>query len=52
MSLGFRLYFEDRTVYISRDSLNKHTLGDTTVYTAAVNDAKVTWCFTPYAGAS
>ncbi|MBQ8340951.1 MAG: alpha-galactosidase [Clostridia bacterium] len=50
MSLGFRLYFEDRTVFVSRDSMKAQAVGDTIVYTAAVNGAEVIWRFTPYVG--
>lgn len=50
MSFGFRLYFEDQTVFVSREALTEQVVDGATVYTAEVHGAKVTWRFAPYAG--
>ena len=45
MNLGFKLFFADKSEYVTMDSLIGETNGNTTVYKTTVNGARVTWTF-------
>jgi hypothetical protein len=50
MNLGFRLYFQNRSVYVNQASLTAFTEKGSTVYRTTVDTVAVTWCMTPHKG--
>lgn len=50
MNLGFRLYFQDRTVYVDQRTLIASEENGSTVYRAQINEVSVTWRMTPHEG--
>ena len=52
MELGFRIWFEEKTVYIPMTSLTAERSGDVTTYRIEVGEATVVWTHTAYAGGS
>lgn len=52
MELGFRIWFEEKTVYIPMTSLTAERCGDVTTYRTEVGEAAVVWTHTAYAGGS
>ena len=50
MELGFRIWFEDKTVYIPKETLTGNCCGDITTYRTKVADADVVWTHTAHAG--
>ena len=52
MELGFRIWFEEKTVYIPMTSLTAERCGDVTTYRTEVGEAAVAWTHTACAGGS
>jgi len=50
MELGFKIYFENKTVYVPMSSLKGETCGDVTVYKTKVGGADVEWTHTTHNG--
>ena len=50
MELGFQIWFEDKTVYISETELVGEVCGDVTTYRTRVGEADVSWIHTAHAG--
>lgn len=46
--LGINLYFVDETIYVPQSAMTCTQDGNTSVYTAEVRNAKITWRFEPY----
>ncbi len=48
MKIGFKLYFEDKTIFIERDSLNATCTDNKKVYKTEIDGANVLWTFEKY----
>ena len=44
MSFGFRVFFTDKTVFVSAENLVGKVQDNKTVYTTDINDARIVWC--------
>ena len=45
LNVGFRIYFEDKTVFVDKNSLAPVKEKNTTVYLTTVEGVKIKWCF-------
>jgi len=44
MSFGFRLFFADKTVFVSAESLVGKEEGNKTIYAAEISGVQIVWC--------